>query len=413
MVEFSSVNEELARRYMELSLAKRDENEALFADFPFMDPMPKGVPISELHIKDDATLWKLVQRRQAVQDGDDATAESLDQLIQDRLNFLAVQRESAVREMNRKGRARRQSSITADRAEQIIHRRKSEMLLEDPVYQFQFKELQDAVECGDLLRIKEADDALARRADEIEFSMTKEQIQAAREAEALKRKQDLAEQNAADAKRKAEIEAALLARKQAEGAKTREALDRMKDDAAARDQTTVMIKKMLVRMQRTNELSVTADEVGVLQGHFQRYDEDGSGAFSKKEFGLFFRGMFGERCTGREIDDIFEQAASSRENNGSLTFEDFVEVYREIARQDAVKRDPKLMNKLKSTLGTNKRRVAAAEAKKNVGGGHRPKSPPDPPGAGKDAAFKRQGMSPQPKPLEPHKPAPKVAAKKK
>ena len=270
------------------------------------------------------------------------------------------------------------------------------------MYKFHFDELSAALDAGDLIRAHEEDEALGRRADDIGRTMTKEQILAAREAEAARRKQEVLDQNAADARRKAEIEAAILQKKQQGGAKTREELVRLKDDAHAKDEAQAMIKKMLVRAQRSNELTITPEEIGTLQHHFQRFDADGSGSISKKEFSEFYLSMFGEQQTRREIEDLYEVAVSSEQ---AMTFEDFVEVYREVARLEAIKRDPKMQTKLKSTLVKKSHKADPRTPVRK-----QPVSPQTPPTA---TSFKRPvgALSPSAKPLEPHKPASKTPAK--
>ena len=403
--DMQALEDKVAQRIMELSIRKRDENEALFQEMPFVDPLPRGVPLSELHLSLDGQVGALrKQREELLARGEDDEARKIELQIQDRIALLALQRESAVREMTRRRSVagRRGSQIPPQQIEAIRRRRNSEHLLADPVYKFHFDELSAALDAGDLIRAHEEDEALGRRADDIGRTMTKEQILAAREAEAARRKQEVLDQNAADARRKAEIEAAILQKKQQGGAKTREELVRLKDDAHAKDEAQAMIKKMLVRAQRSNELTITPEEIGTLQHHFQRFDADGSGSISKKEFSEFYLSMFGEQQTRREIEDLYEVAVSSEQ---AMTFEDFVEVYREVARLEAIKRDPKMQTKLKSTLVKKSHKADPRTPVRK-----QPVSPQTPPTA---TSFKRPvgALSPSAKPLEPHKPASKTPAK--
>ena len=346
---------QIRRRIEELSTQKKAHNEKIFAQLPFLDPMPHGVPLSELNLAGDARFLYLDRQRQGTTTG--AVSRLVESQMIDRTMELAEMQRKAQKAYVSVANAKRTSTWTRLAGPFMRNARSSEIVVtrprsvatatgvnydDDAQYRALLQQRMAALRAHEYTRLFEVDKLILRRRDELNQGKPRGgDVSAERDAELIRRRAELSEQKESDALRRYELEDQFLTRKHDEAQKQKAHSEQALVDARSREEATRMAKRLMARVQRQQTLEISVVEIELLQKIFDQFDRSYNGVMSRRDFGEFYVLVSPQDAPiRREAYEWFDVCDTHRKQQ--LDFPDIVRVYREIVRDEIVRRDPKL-----------------------------------------------------------------------
>ncbi|CUG94042.1 calcium-binding protein, putative [Bodo saltans] len=318
-----------AMKYLrELSNAKEQQNEDLFKKFPFLEALPKGVPLSELGLESNAAIAALMARRKSRNAASNAEVEKK---IVVEVNSLATARNATLDSyVEKQGdfAVQLRELVASEKTQRRMSRRRSSL----------GKEVQ-----SDSSSDSDTDAIMQRLHDE-------------READINRRRHEIMQGKEDEARRKADQEEALRRQRENDAHSLKAKNQRLRQAANNKAEAEGMIKRCIIRAGKagaSGEAELDVNDLTTIKSHFDNYDNDDAGAINRNQFLEFYMATFDgiSSIAKKDIDEIFKTFAS---DGSELNFMEFVEVYKHVANTEIQKKEEKLGRKKSNVAGPSR-----------------------------------------------------------